>query len=331
MRSSYDGTPSLRNKPPGKKTGGFGRPAPPKAKQKPTRRLASRFADSSDEEEDRPTFQSRFNDSSDDDEPAPPPPAGGRTMRNNAPVRGIPKRSGVEDGDSSDLPDSDDEKATSPGLKLSKRQNGNSAQTKEGATLASGSLRRSGSGRGTISSPTAPDFAPTRPNHSRRGSFMSILRRKKPDSGSRVRKSDAESPARRDTPLERSKSDLQALRSEPAQSPRLQKRHPMSRENSNSWPLPAGTPAPKPQSLLTGTEGEDERPFTADGANGVVGGEKGELSTNGDSRPDIGTRRYTATGLAGVDIVGVNGGAAEEKARKKKKFGKLRKMFRLDD
>ncbi|KAH9218302.1 hypothetical protein DL95DRAFT_458553 [Leptodontidium sp. 2 PMI_412] len=331
MRSSYDGTPSLRNKPPGKKTGGFGRPAPPKAKQKPTRRLASRFADSSDEEEDRPTFQSRFNDSSDDDEPAPPPPAGGRTMRNNAPVRGIPKRSGVEDGDSSDLPDSDDEKATSPGLKLSKRQNGNSAQTKEGATLASGSLRRSGSGRGTISSPTAPDFAPTRPNHSRRGSFMSILRRKKPDSGSRVRKSDAESPARRDTPLERSKSDLQALRSEPAQSPRLQKRHPMSRENSNSWPLPAGTPAPKPQSLLTGTEGEDERPFTADGANGVVGGEKGELITNGDSRPDIGTRRYTATGLAGVDIVSVNGGAAEEKARKKKKFGKLRKIFRLDD
>ncbi|KAG4428658.1 hypothetical protein IFR05_015857 [Cadophora sp. M221] len=331
MRSSYDSTPSMRNKPPGKKTGGFGRSAPQKTKPKPTRRLASRFADSSDEEEDRPTFQSRFNDSSDDDEPAPPPPAAGRTMRNNAPVRGIPKHSGVEDGDSSDLPDSDDEKATSPAIKLSKRQNGNSVPTKEGATLASGSLRRSGSGRGTISSPTAPDFAPTRPSHSRRGSFMSILRRKKPDSGSRVRKSDAESPARRDTPLERSKSDLQALRTEPGPSPRLQKRNPMSRENSNSWPLPAGTPAPNPQNPLAGKEGEDGRPFTADGANGVVSGEKGEVSTNGDLRPDIGTRRYTATGLADVDIIGVNGGVGGEQTRKKKKFGKLRKMFRLDD
>jgi len=334
MRSSYDTTPSMRNKPPGKKTGGFGRSAPQKTKQKSARRLASRFADSSDEEEDRPTFQSRFNDSSDDDEPAPPPPAAGRTMRNNAAIRGIPKRSGIEDGDSSDLPDSDDEKATSAGLKLSKRQNGNSAPaTKEGATLASGSLRRSGSGRGTISSPIAPDFAPTRPSHSRRGSLMSILRRKKPDSGSRVRKSDAESPARRDTPLERSKSDLQALRTEPTQSPRLQKRNPMSRENSNSWPLPAATAAaPVPQGSSVGKDDEDGRPFTADGANGVVGGEKGASATSGDLRPDIGTRRYTATGLASVDIAGVNGGVLDgEKARKKKKFGKLRKMFRLDD
>ncbi|PVH86154.1 hypothetical protein DL98DRAFT_407790 [Cadophora sp. DSE1049] len=334
MRSSYDTTPSMRNKPPGKNTGGFGRSAPQKTKQKPTRRLASRFADSSDEEEDRPAFQSRFNDSSDDDEPAPPPAAAGRTMRNSAPVRGIPKRSGVEDGDSSDLPDSDDEKPTSPGLKLPKRQNGNATQpTKEGATLASGSLRRSGSGRGTINSPTTTDFTP-RPGHSRRGSFMSILRRKKPDSGSRVRKSDAESPARRDTPLERSKSDLQALRTEPAQSPRLQKRNPMSRENSGAWPLPAGD-APKAHSVLVGKEGEDGRPFTADEADGVVGGaggEKGQLTANGDGRPDLGTRRYTATGLAAVDIANVNGsGATGEKARKKKKFGKLRKMFRLDD
>ncbi|KAK0105689.1 hypothetical protein ONS95_004216 [Cadophora gregata] len=336
MRSSYDTTPSMRNKPPGTKTGGFGRSAPQKTKQKPTRKLASRFADSSDEEEDRPAFRSRFNDSSDDDEPAPPPPSAGRTMRNSAPVRGIPKRSGLQDGDSSDLPDSDDEKPTSPGLKLSKRQNGNATRpTKEGATLASGSLRRSGSGRGTISSPTTTEFTP-RPGHSRRGSFMSILRRKKPDSASRVRKSDAESPARRDTPLERSKSDLQALRTEPAPSPRLQKRNPMSRDNSGAWPLPAGE-APKAHSLLVGKAGEDGRPFTADGADGVVGGgggrEKGQLTTNGDGRPDLGTRRFTATGLAGVDLAAINGngGIVGEKARKKKRFGKLRKMFRLDD
>lgn len=83
-------------------------------------------------------------------------------------------------------------------------------------------------------------------------------------------------------------------------------------------------------------EGEDGRPFTADEANGVVGGaggEKGQLTAlNGDGRPDLGTRRFTATGLAGVDIANVNGGGiAGEQQRKKKKFGKLRKMFRLDD
>jgi hypothetical protein len=66
--------------------------------------------------------------------------------------------------------------------------------------------------------------------------------------------------------------------------------------------------------------GEDERPFTADTADGVLGGEL----TNG-ARPDMGTRRYTATGLADVDINGVG------KPRKKKKFGALRRIFRLDD
>ncbi|KAL2062435.1 hypothetical protein VTL71DRAFT_6701 [Oculimacula yallundae] len=344
MRNSYDNTPSLRNKAPAKKASGFGRSAPQKSKQKPTRRLASRFADSSDEDEDQPRFQSRFNDSSDDEEPVPLPPAAGRTMRNSAPVRGIPKRSGVNDGDSSDLPDSDDEKATSPGLKLTKRQNGNGTTapaSKEGTTLASGSLRRSGSGRGTISSPTiatTDSSTPIRPGHSRRGSFMSILRRKKPDAGSRVRKSDAESPARRDTPLERSKSDLQALKTDQpgqtmAQSPRLQKRNPMSRENSASWPLPAGPAAPaagNAQSTFVGKEGEDGRPFTADGPDG------GEAMGNVElGRPDIGTRRYTATGLAGVDVANLSlagaGGIGGDAGKKKKKFGKLRKMFRLDD
>jgi len=71
--------------------------------------------------------------------------------------------------------------------------------------------------------------------------LMSILRRKKPDPAAKVRKVDLlESAARRDTPLERSRSDLLAVRSEPgAHAPRLQKRHTMGRENSESWPLPA--------------------------------------------------------------------------------------------
>ena len=144
---------------------------------------------------------------------------------------------------------------------------------------------------------------------------MSILRRKKPDFNSKVRKSDAESPARRDTPLERSKSDLAALKNEGPSTPRLQKRNPLSRETSGTWPLPVTNSPPK----IVG--GEYGRPFTADGGDGVAGSSALE-------RPDLGTRRFTAAGLPAVD--GTPNGVEEGK-RKKKKFGTLRRMFRLDD
>jgi hypothetical protein len=307
MRSSQDSTSSFLG------IKGFG--SSKTKKQAQVRKPASRFADSSDEDEERPAFRSRFVDSSDDDEPAPRSTAMPRSMRTNVPVRGIPKRAGAEDGDSSDLPDSDDEKPSS-GLKVGKKRvTTNGTVATEGETLASGSLRRSGSGRGTIASPTmiTSIAGPAkRPNHSRRGSFMSLLRRKKPEVNNKVRKSDAESPARRDTPLERSKSDLAALRVERPSTPRLQKRH-------AAWPLPVLATPPK----IAG--GEDGRPFSADDG---VGGETGvNGSTAVDGRPDIGTRRFTATGLANVDV-GLNGIGA---ARKKKKFGALRRMFRLDE
>ena len=314
MRRSTDSTPSLRMP-------RFGRSGPSKpSKQKATPQRTSRFADSSDEDNDRPTFRSRFVDSSDEDEPVSRSTVMPRSLRSGAAgaaVRGIPKRLGVEDGDSSDLPDSDDEKPKSPALKVGKKRGTNGAAI---APSTQGALRRSGSGRGTISSPTTLTMITgpaSHPNHSRRGSFMSILRRKKPDPSSKVRKSDAESPARRDTPLERSKSDLAALRSDRPSTPRLQKRNGPSREHSSASPLPILASPPK----IAG--GENGRPFSADTANGVEGGGL----TNVD-RPDIGTRRFTATGLADVDI---NGLGAQGKARRKKKFGVLRRMFRLDD
>lgn len=310
MRNSFEVTPTLRNNN-SPKTGGFGRSGGSKATKKVPAPRSSRFADSSDEEDDRPTFKSRFNDSSDEEEPAPRSGGMARTMR-SAPVRGIPKRSGMDDGDSSDLPDSDDEKPASAGLRLTKKrgQNGSAAATNQGSNLAAGSLRRSGSGRGTIQLPLVP--APTRPTHHRRGSIMSILRRKKPDEGSKIRKSDIESAARRDTPLERSRSDLVAVRADRPPTPKLQKRH---TSNSSAWPLPVPESPPKIVS------GDDGRPHTADTSDGITGAE-----ANGNTRPDIGTRRFTATGLSGVDIVGAN-----KEGKKKKKFGKLRRMFRLDD
>ncbi|KAG0650112.1 hypothetical protein D0Z07_2904 [Hyphodiscus hymeniophilus] len=309
LRSAAGPAPSMRAPKP-EKSGlfqGFSLSSSTKPSPKPARPSSSRFADSSDEEDARPAFRSRFDDSDDSDNGMPAPRTGGfgaGTMRANAAVRGIPKRGGVQDGDSSDLADSDDEKKFPPGLKISKNnQNGSAPITgAQGTTLASGSLRRSGSGGKRLVVQRL------------RQCFMSILRRKKPDPTTKVRKSDAESAARRDTPLERSRSDLAFIKRQESytsatafgpSSPKLQKKPP-------SWPL-VGDTAPQ----ING--GDDARPFTADGSNGANG------TTNGDTaRPGLGTRRFTATGLGEVDLNG-------EKPRKKKKFGALRKMFRLDD
>ncbi|TVY28569.1 hypothetical protein LHYA1_G001925 [Lachnellula hyalina] len=278
---------------------GFGRSSSSKpSNQRATPKRSSRFADSSDEDDGPSGFRSRFADSDDSDGGPPPLPRqnglASKSMRINAPssapVRSIPKRTGAEDGDSSDLPDSDEEKTKSP-------------------TLTQNGIRRSGSGRGAIglgstSTTITTVSASGRPPNQRGGSIMSILRRKKADPISKVRKSEVESAARRDTPLERSRSDLDAIRNG-HQSPRLQKRNPMSRENSSSWPLPE-----------PGILGKDGRPVTADavGAGGI--------------RPDLGNRRNT-TGLTEVDIAGVTAGL--NGVRKKKKFGALRRIFKLDD
>jgi serine/arginine repetitive matrix protein 2 len=311
MRNSSGPTPTMRAIAPAPSRAksplrlGFGRSSSKPSKQKITPKRSSRFADSSDEDEGPSAFRSRFADSDDSDgEPSPLTrqiALASKSMRasappsSSAPVRGIPKCTGAEDGDSSDLPDSDDEKAKSP------------------TTQAPNGIRKSGSGRGAIglnSSTTTTVSAPGRLTHQRRGSIMSILRRKKPDPVSKVRKSELESPARRDTPLERSKSDLDALRQR-SQSPKLQKRNPMFRENSSSWPLP------EPQKLGV-PAGEDGRPVTVDATS----------ASGSRNMPDMGDRRNTATGVSEVDVAGVTAGLGKGR---KKKFGALRRMFRLDD
>lgn len=88
---------------------GFGSSKPAKVAAAPApaptkSRFKSRFGDSDSEEEGggrRPMFRSRFADS-DDDEPASP-------VTDLAPVRGIPRRQGQDDGDSTDLEDEEEE------------------------------------------------------------------------------------------------------------------------------------------------------------------------------------------------------------------------------
>jgi len=222
-------------------------------------------------------------------------------------LRPIPKTSGVADGDSSDLPDSDDEeppthtsgKAAPPILPA----------TNERAALTGGTLRSTGSGRDLSSSFTE------HPAQKRRGSIMSILRRKK-DPESRIRKSDSESPARRDTHLERNPAELAHVRrgsgSRPT-TPRLQKRNGPRRSDSGTWPL-----SPPPNAL---DDGDDKRPATADDAAAMNGNGANGIS----ARPEIGGRRTTATGVSSVDIVGGVG------PKKKKRFPKLRKALGLHD
>ena len=110
----------------------------------------SRFVDSSDEDDDEPPrrFQSRFADSdSDDGEEYKLPPG-------LAPVRGIPRRAGEEDGDSTDLEEeADHEKATAQataGPSTNGKTNGNA--NGQGAALSGGSLRDS------KHAPTLPTF-----------------------------------------------------------------------------------------------------------------------------------------------------------------------------
>ncbi|KAK5002980.1 hypothetical protein LTR28_010737, partial [Elasticomyces elasticus] len=130
MRASVDSTtPTLRNpdrtrSPPRFGMSAFSKPKPvpaqqPAARAAPAKKMfKSRFADS-DSDGDAPAsrggqraagagFRSRFADSDDDSDAG----VGRPKMIMPAdltPVRGIPKRRGARDGDSSDLPDSDDE------------------------------------------------------------------------------------------------------------------------------------------------------------------------------------------------------------------------------
>ncbi|KAJ4383692.1 hypothetical protein N0V86_001747 [Didymella sp. IMI 355093] len=100
----------------------------------------SRFADSSDEDEDRPKrFASRFADSDSEPEPYELPP--GLT-----PVRGIPRKAGEEDGDSTDL--EEEAEAARPSTSAAPTAavtNGhtNGAPATQGTALAAGSLRDS--------------------------------------------------------------------------------------------------------------------------------------------------------------------------------------------
>ena len=90
------GKGSKQQKPSASKSGGGGASS----------KFRSRFADSSDEDEEKHAFRSRFDSDSSDGE-APPP-------IKLTPVRGIPRKAGQDEGESTDLPESDADEVPAP-------------------------------------------------------------------------------------------------------------------------------------------------------------------------------------------------------------------------
>ncbi|CAG8931972.1 unnamed protein product [Penicillium salamii] len=327
--------------------------APPRAKftkSPPKSGRATRFANSDDENEDeaRPqTFASRFADSSDEEQPH------SNVMR---PVRGIPRRQGADDGDSTELDDSSEE---------SPRQ-----QARRGiATAAIGSPPSS---RGKNAPPNMSgmaavakqrgmtqrdleEFIMAPPSSRKPGLLTRLGIKKNKNADHRIRKSDAESPSRRDTPLERSRMELDQVRdsmangnyttvtsaaSPPPIHSKLVKRNSKRQSTGpESWPLSSGVRdeslqpvaeqhldiPPPPQAAVHAIPAHDGNVFVNGGspAAAPIGKEADEPRSpdlNNDSASEI--TNPEDQGVAARDVVIAGSG-------RKKRFPLLRKAFGL--
>lgn len=329
MRQSAEPqAPTLRPQPQQQRSSSlFGRrnkdKSPPPRAKPTTKKITSRFADSDDEDGGDPrTFRSRFEDSS-DDEPEP--------VRYR-PVRGIPRK--ADDGDSTDLEDSDDQRKTASKFKPQ--------------PLAVNTAQANGAGK-TMDLPSSPTSSTAK-----KGGFFSRFRSKKekePTAKSRLGGTIAERNARlehnqaaleaakldenisaprkqevsdkkiasrlgfnsieeRDRVLEQTRQKLEEARDQPSELPRpglsAEGRQTPTRIMSDSWPLP-----PKMAAI------DEDRPSTADGV-GLPA-----TQSAADLRPGIGERTDTMRSAGGTPVYGRGG--------KKKKFPKLRKAFGLTD
>lgn len=260
----------------------------------------SRFDDSSDEDEGPMKtifFRSRFADSSSDDE-------SNMKIRNKGLPKSLRGKSAAQATSSAiELPFTRSEhefvnllnsnvmltqpkRAQIAGGQLQQPQSGHEPQMSLTQLEANGE-----SGRGSL-----------RPQHNRRGSFISLLRRKKDPAG-KISRELTESAARQNTSLERSAEELKALRNQS-----FHKRGP-------SWPLP------EPEEIgSTRTRQSLERPSTA-----------GEAIVSDNAKSNPLRRRSASQGMVPTDVNEMEDPAVEAMPQKKKKFGTLRKMFGLHD
>jgi serine/arginine repetitive matrix protein 2 len=278
----------------------------------------SRFADSSDEEDSAPRrFQSRFNDSDSEPETYELPP--GLT-----PVRGIPKKAGEEDGDSTDLEEeADDDVSRPPTAKTEAKgsTNGNTNGHSNGVTNGQGAALSAGSLRDSKHAPL-PTMEAGSKAKTKRGFFG--LGKKKTVSAAPTPALESASgeadipmpPQQRNrehgmplTPIDEDRdigNTTQVMIGTPQskRSPKLQRR------STPDWPL-----APVP---AVGTE---ERPMSSDGIT--------------QRRPRFGSRRSSQISSATAPtspVVDTNGRSVSfGRTGKKKKFQGLRRVFGIND
>ncbi|PGH16281.1 woronin body major protein [Helicocarpus griseus UAMH5409] len=195
---------------------GFGRPSKLKSaavglNPHAGAKFKSRFDNASDDDDDgggggrARLFRSRYEDSSDDEQVA----------MKLSPVRGIPRRQDEVDGDSTDLEDSSEDETPQnvlrrPRSNRSSRPSILSSRTpvKMSNTKTDGTLRAN-SDNSTAKIPNGPgSFLPQLPTK-QRGLFnrMSLSKRRR-NEDAKIRKSELDSAARRDSPLERSRFEL---------------------------------------------------------------------------------------------------------------------------
>ncbi|GKT42448.1 uncharacterized protein ColSpa_02629 [Colletotrichum spaethianum] len=295
----------------------FGKSSSKKAASKPGK---SRFGDSSDEEDaGQSGFRSRFAESSDEDErplPAPAAHSMPKSMRASssaaaAAMKVPPPRHDEKAEDSPDLPDSSDEEVVPPPVQQKpvspRKVSGANGRLVKAQSDGHG-LHRSGSGRGalveTSTTPSMGTQVMSRPgSHQRRGSLLSVLRRKKDNEVGKISRPPAgESGARMDTKLERSVSEISAIRGTTTL-PKVQKQ-----ATHDNWPLVEAID-------------DEKRPVTADNHKPMDA-----------SRPVFMKRRSTNQVLtSGLPDDREGSVQLDGSGKKKKKFGTLRRMFKLDD
>ena len=272
------------------------------SKQPPNPASSSRFADS-DGEEDKArtqTFRSRF-ESSDEDEP------GNIAMR---PVRGIPRRQGADDGDSTELDDSSEEgtrqqtqPTVAPKSILTPPRNRGRNEPQSMSGMAAVAKQRGMSQR------DLEEFLLSPPRGRKPGLLTRLGLKKDKNIEHRIRKADVESPSRRDTHLERSRLERDQLREdnivngthgstittvtagspEPPHYPKLVKRNSKRNTTDPSWPLRPYTadegtlqpvPEQKPSTPLSPQQTEKFEPHVNDAS-----ARNGSVLVNGDGPP----------------------------------------------
>lgn len=352
--SSGSGTGTMRKtlrSPPGggERTSFFStnKKTPPRAKftkPPPTSKGASRFANSDDEDEPRPqVFRSRFADSSDEDEGSK------NVMR---PVRGIPRRQGAHDGDSTDLEDSSEEDRqqrvqaqAQSRLVIPPRGDARLPRSRDQNAPNMSGMAAVARQRGMSQKELEAFLMQPKPG-SKHG-FLTRIGLKKPKNDNRGYLADVDSPSRRDTPLEQSRPEREQVRepyamentytatieAEPPSSPsgKLQKKNKRHTVGGDAWPLRSQEEQPAPTSASEQVQSAPSSPLRTEKSapvNGTIvnseplAKESGPSPTEPEFNDANSITNVTDPGPSARDVVIAGSG-------RKKRFPMLRKAFGL--